>query len=117
MRNKAIKVKNLNEANETMREIAFLQNELDRIDSHADRKIVKLKEQASIEGENFRKQLIELEQALSVYAEYNKKELFVEKRSVDLSFGKIGFHKSTSISIKNKPTEKSTLALLKKTLS
>ena len=50
MRNKAIKIKNLNEANETMREIAFLQNELDRIDSHADRKIAKLKEQASIEG-------------------------------------------------------------------
>ncbi len=111
---KAVKVTSLNEVNQVLREIAHLQGEIERIDSHADRKIAKLKEEAALAGEDMRKRIIGLEQGVALYAEYNKDELFVEKRSVELSYGRIGFHRSTKISIKNRPAEKSTLALIKK---
>ena len=52
--------------------------------------------------------------SLAPYAEYHKDELFLEKRSVGLTFGKLSFHHSTRISIKGRPEEKSTLFLLKK---
>jgi len=45
----------------------------------------------------------------SLYAEYNRDELFWDKKSVQLSFGIFGCRKSTSISVKV-----STLELLKK---
>ncbi len=115
-RNRAacVKIQDLNQSNQVLREIASLQNELQIIDGQADQKIAKIKEQAALEGEKKRKRIIELEQGLSVYAEYNKADLFPEKRSVDLPYGRIGFHRSTKIHIKHKPENKSTLALLKK---
>ncbi len=110
----AVKITDLDEANQSLREIAHLQDEIERIDASADRKIAKIKEDAALSGKEHRKRIIELEQGVSLYAEHNKEELFPEKRSVELSYGRIGFHKSTKISVKNKPAEKSTLELIKK---
>jgi phage host-nuclease inhibitor protein Gam len=46
---------------------------------------------------------------LGAFAEYNKAELFKDKKSVQLTFGIFGYRKSTSISVKI-----TTLELLKK---
>ena len=107
------KINNIHEANQTLREIALLQDDLARIDTEADRKIAKIKEDAVKKGEQGRKRIVELEQGLALFAEYNKTDLFPEKRSAELSYGRFGFHRSTRISIKTKPAEKSTLYLLK----
>lgn len=107
------KINNLSEANQSLREIALLEDDLSRIDAEADRKIAKIKEEAVKKGEQGRKRILELEQGLALFAEYNKTDLFSEKRSAELSYGRLGFHRSTKISIKTKPAEKSTLYLLK----
>jgi phage host-nuclease inhibitor protein Gam len=55
-----------------------------------------------------RKRIVDLMASLGVYAEYNRDDLFREKKSVDLVFGSIGFRQSTAIHVR-----KTTLALLK----
>ena len=46
---------------------------------------------------------------IAAFAEYNKAELFKDNKSVELSFGKFGWRKTTKISVK-----KTTLELLRK---
>ena len=60
-------------------------------------------------GALLRKEIAATAAKIEAYAEYNKADLFKDKKTVDLSFGKIGFRQSTKISVK-----KSTLELLKK---
>ena len=45
---------------------------------------------------------------MAIYSEYNKEELFKDKKTIELTFGQFGFRQSTSISVK-----KNTLDLLK----
>jgi phage host-nuclease inhibitor protein Gam len=52
---------------------------------------------------------VELSGLLGAFAEYNKEDLFRDRKSVQLSFGVFGYRKSTVISVK-----KTTLELLKK---
>jgi phage host-nuclease inhibitor protein Gam len=61
------------------------------------------------QGEGIRKRIVDLSAALGAYSEYNKAELFQNRKSVDLAFGSFGYRKSTSISVK-----KTTLELLRK---
>ncbi|MDR2504412.1 MAG: host-nuclease inhibitor Gam family protein, partial [Deltaproteobacteria bacterium] len=60
-------------------------------------------------GEGIRKRILDLSALLGAYAEYNRDELFKDRKSAALSFGQFGYWKSTSISVK-----KTTLELLKK---
>ena len=110
----AIKIADLHNASQTLREIAALQDELSGIDAKADQAIAKIKEDAAKKGESLRKKVVELEQALALYSDYNKNELYSDKRSIELAYGRMGYHKSTKVKIKTKPIEKSTLYLLEK---
>ena len=102
-------IKNLDEANTALAEIGSLQLKLEAIDGKASEKIGKIKEQAAKDGEESRNRIQELDSALALYAEYNKQELFKEKKTIGLSYGNIGFRLSTKVSIK-----KTTLELLEK---
>lgn len=102
-------IKNLDDANIALAEIGKLQFKLDAIDAKASEKIGKIKEQAAKEGEPARERIRELEQALALFAEYNKAELFKDRKTIALSYGNIGFRLSTKVHIK-----KTTLELLKK---
>lgn len=102
-------VKNLDEANAALAEIGTLNAKLSVIDAVATKKIGAIKEKAANDGEEARDRIRELESALSLYAEYNKLELFKERKSVPLAYGTIGYRLSTKVSIK-----KTTLELLKK---
>lgn len=102
-------IKNLEEANLALSEIGRLQLKLEAIDGKASEKIGKIKEDAAKAGEDARNRIQELDSALALFAEYNKTDLFREKKTVNLSYGNIGFRLSTKVSVK-----KTTLELLKK---
>lgn len=102
-------IRSLDDANAAIAEIGKIMLNLDAIDGKASEKIGKIKEEAAKAGEEARKRISDLENALSVYAEYNKEELFREKKSIPLSYGAIGYRASTKVSV-----TRSTLELLKK---
>jgi phage host-nuclease inhibitor protein Gam len=103
------KIKSLEEANLTLKEIGLLEHELEHIDAEAHKKIAEIKTESAKQGEGIRKRIVDLSALLGAYAGYNRDELFKDRKSVSLSFGSFGYRKSTSISVK-----KTTLELLKK---
>ena len=103
------KIKTLDEANLVLKEIGLLEKELESIDSEAHKQIAEIKEEAAKKGQDIRKRITSDSALLGSYAEYNRTELFKDRKSIQLSFGSMGYRKSTSIS-----TKKTTLELLKK---
>ena len=103
------KIETLDEANLVLKEIGILEREIEAIDSEAHKLIAGIKEEAAKKGKNIRQRIVDNSALLGAYAEYNRSELFRDKKSIQLSFGSFGYRKSTSISIK-----KTTLELLKK---
>ena len=102
-------IKDLAEANSALSEIGKLHLKLEAIDGKASERIGEIKEKAAKDGEEARNRIQELDSALALFAEYNKAELFKDKKTVPLSYGNIGFRLSTKVSVK-----KTTLELLKK---
>jgi phage host-nuclease inhibitor protein Gam len=103
------KLENLEDANSVLRELGLLEREIETIDAEAQKSIGELKAAAAKQGEPLRKKIAELSARLQAYAEYNKADLFKDRKSVDLTFGIFGYRKSTSISVK-----KTTVGLLEK---
>ena len=103
------KIKSLEDANLTLKEIGLLERELEHIDTEAHKRIAEIKEESAKQGEAIRKRIVDLSALLGAFAEYNRGELFKDRKSIVLSFGQFGYRKSTSISVK-----KTTLDLLKK---
>ncbi|MBN2244554.1 MAG: host-nuclease inhibitor Gam family protein [Candidatus Aminicenantes bacterium] len=103
------KIKNLEDANMALKTIGLLERELAQIDGEADKAISKIKEEAVKKGGPVRKQIEALSASIGAFAQYNREDLFSNKKTIELSFGSFGFRKSTSIRIK-----KTTIGLLKK---
>jgi phage host-nuclease inhibitor protein Gam len=103
------KINSLEDANLVLKEIGLLEKELESIDSEAHKLIAEIKSDAVKKAEGIRKRIVDDSALLGAYAEYNRGDLFKDKKSVQLSFGSFGYRKSTSISVK-----KTTLELLKK---
>lgn len=92
-----------------LKEIGLAEKELQTIDGKAAKEIAAIKERATKEGETLRKRIQDTAAKIAAYAEYNKGDLFKDRKSVELTFGIFGYRKSTSIRVK-----KTTLELLKK---
>jgi phage host-nuclease inhibitor protein Gam len=103
------KIESLEDANLTLKEIGLLERELEAIDGDAHKQIAEIKTAAVKAGKPLIKRIADLSAPLGAYAEYNRAELFRDKKTVQLSFGIFGYRKSTSISVK-----KTTIGLLKK---
>jgi phage host-nuclease inhibitor protein Gam len=103
------KINGLEDANLVLKEIGLLEKELESIDSDAHKQIAEIKGDAVKKGEPIRKRIADDSALLGAYAEYNRGDLFKDKKTVQLSFGIFGYRKSTSISVK-----KTTLELLRK---
>jgi len=103
------RVKSLDDANQALAEIGRLTMQLEAIDGKAAEKIGKIKEDAAAKGAEARDRIKDLENALTIYSEYNKGELFKDRKSIPLSYGSIGYRLSTKVSVK-----KTTLELLQK---
>jgi phage host-nuclease inhibitor protein Gam len=106
---KVEKIDTRDHAKLALKEIGLLEKEREGIDSEAHKQIAEIKADAAKQGEGIRKRIADDSSLLCAYAEYNKAELFKDRKSVQLSFGSFGYRKSTSISVK-----KTTLELLKK---
>ncbi|MDR1252858.1 MAG: host-nuclease inhibitor Gam family protein [Treponema sp.] len=103
------KIKTIDDANLALKEIGLFEHQLAVIDGEANKEIAAIKEKCAKEGEGLRSRIADLSALLGAYAEYNRAELFKDRKSVELSFGSFGYRKSTAISVK-----KTTLELLKK---
>ena len=88
-----------------LKEIGLLERELEVIDAEAHKQISEAKEKAAGKGEPLRKRIAEVSAKIGAFAEYNKDELFKDKKSIELTFGVFGFRKSTCVSVKKTTVE------------
>lgn len=103
------RLESIEDVDASLKEIGLLEKELETIDAEAHRAISEAKETAAKSGEPLRKRIAEISAKIGAFAEYNKEELFKDKKSLELTFGVFGFRKSTSISVK-----KTTVGLLQR---
>lgn len=103
------KILSVEDVNFALREIGLAQKELDAIDTRAHKRIAEIKTDAAQKGEELRKRIAETSARIQAYADYNRDELFKDRKTIELSFGLFGYRKSTKIS-----TKKTTVELLKK---
>jgi len=103
------KIETLEDANLVLKEIGLLEREIESIDAEAHKQIAEIKANAEKQGKPVRKRIADLAALLGAFAEYNREDLFKDKKTVSLSFGCFGYRKTTSISIK-----KTTVELLKR---
>ena len=98
----------LKEADDVLFQIAQLRTKLKLIDADAEKEINKIREKAAAKAEGIKQMIEKLGASLQLFAETNRDELFAKKKSVELTFGFLGYRMSTRISVK-----KSTVAKLK----
>ena len=97
-KNQTIKqVRNIDQANETLAEIAAVKRHIKAIESEMNSTIDAAKAKAEIAAASHQVKLAALEGGLTAYATGSKAELFGSKRSVELDFGRLGFRKSVEI--------------------
>ncbi len=101
-------VKNLEEANNALADIAALKRQVEGVNADMNAAIDRAKADAEVKAAPLQVQMNALENGLLAYAEINKDELFDKKRSVDLDFGSIGYRRSREV----KPLPKHTLAMV-----
>lgn len=104
-----VKITSLSEADGVLKKISDINANLRKIEAEADIKINEIKEAMKASAEVLLEEKERLEKSLGIYCEYNKGELFGDKKTIELTFGLFGYRQSTSISVK-----KDTLELLKK---
>jgi len=102
------KITSLDECDGVLHRLADLKAEIKKLEADADIAVNKIKEELKDKSDPLLKEIEALEHSLAVYSEYNKEELFKDKKTIELNFGLFGFRQSTSISVK-----RDTLKLLK----
>lgn len=108
-----IHIQNLEEANNVLAQIAECQRQIDRNDTEMNGVIDNIKASAKKVNAPMVEQIRVMENGLAIFAEYQKPVLFKSKKSVELTFGVIGFRKSSKLMLKSKTTWGDVLAKLK----
>lgn len=106
-------VRNLDEANEALREIGELKRLQKDIEIRMNDDIAKIKAGAEQGAASYMSRCAALENGLMAFADTNKIELFKDKRSVDLNYGSIGYRKSSELGTLRGCTWKTVLGKLK----
>lgn len=75
------KINTLDEANLVLKEIGILEKELEAIDNEAHKQIAAIKEEAAKKGAGIRKRITDDASLLNIYANYNKDDLFKDKKA------------------------------------
>ena len=91
------KLESLEDVNLALRDIGLAERELTQIDTEAHKKIAEIKTAATEKGEALRKRIAELSTKIQAYSDYNRDELFKDRKTVELSFGIFGYRKSTKM--------------------
>ncbi|EGJ49021.1 host-nuclease inhibitor Gam family protein [Desulfocurvibacter africanus] len=97
-------VRDLAEANAVLAEIAAVRRTLAGIEAELNTRIDQAKKLSEAAAAKHLERLQALESGLLAFAEYNKDELFQDRRTRELDFGALGYRKSSEI----KPITKST---------
>lgn len=103
------KITSLSEADSMMHEMADLKAKIRKVQADADIAVNAIKESMMDTVRPMLDQIEAMEKSLAVYSEYNRAELFSDKKTIELQFGLFGYRQSTSVSVK-----KTTLELLQK---
>ncbi|MBF0628899.1 MAG: host-nuclease inhibitor Gam family protein [Magnetococcales bacterium] len=90
-------VRDLQEANTVLGEIAHLKRSIDAIEADMNESIDKIKRSAEAFSAPRRMRLDALTNGLSAFAEFNKESVFAHRRGVELSFGMMGFRRSSEL--------------------
>ncbi len=92
-----VKINSLEEADSALAQIAELRRHLGLIQNALNEDIDRLKLQAEGQAEPIRQDLVLLEQGLAAFALDNKEDLFKQRKSINLSFGTVGFRQTSKI--------------------
>ncbi len=103
------KITSLSEADAVLHKIADLKAKVRIGQAEADIAVNEIKEKLSDSTRPMLDEIEALEKSLAVYSEYNRSELFTDKKTIELPFGLFGYRQSTKIS-----TKATTLELLQK---
>lgn len=103
------KITSLSDADGVLHQIADLKANVRKAQADADIEVNAVKEKLADQVRPMLEQIESLEKSLNVYSEYNRSELFGDKKTIELQFGLFGYRQSTSVSVK-----KTTLELLQK---
>ena len=105
-------VKTLSDANQALEVMADIQRKIETEEIRLNKKIDAAKACAVSNTAQLHNQLQAMENGLQAFAEYNKPQIFKQKRSIFLNFGVIGFRKSTQLKPMPKTTWQKVVELL-----
>lgn len=108
-------IKTLEEADAALAQIAAQRRMIALIEATMNDEIDAVKVRATAEADPHKQEIVANEQALARFAEYHKAELFIRRKSCDLTFGSIGFRASTKIKLLSKMTWERVLEILRDT--
>jgi phage host-nuclease inhibitor protein Gam len=106
-------IKSMNDANDALGEIAKQQRILADIETKMNDDIDAIKATATAKATVHEKKLQGFENGLQAFSEYSKDDLFQNKKSIELSFGTIGFRKASKLKPMTKNTWARVLEILK----
>jgi phage host-nuclease inhibitor protein Gam len=106
-------LKNLDDVDEALAEIAGHKRVLGSIEASMNDEIDEIKRRAASEAEPIRQEIARMEDAVTRYAAYHKPELFAKKKSLDLTFGVIGYRASSKLRLLSKVTWEAVLQNLR----
>ena len=106
-------IQTLEDADATLARIAAHKRQIALVELGAAEGIEAVKLRAAEESEPARQEIAVLEQSLIRWADYNKPDLFARKKSLELTFGVIGFRASTKLKTLSKWTWERVLGALK----
>lgn len=109
----AVLFRNLEEVDTALAEIADIERDLGRVEHQMNKHIDRVKADAEKIAEPLRRRVAALENALTVYGETHKPDLFAKRRSIELAFGTIGFRESKELKPMPKLTWEKVLGALK----
>lgn len=92
-----VPVRDLQEANTVLGEIAQLKRNIDAIEADMNDTIDRIKRSAEAFSAPRRARLDALTNGLLAFAEFNKATLFARRRGIELSFGVLGFRRSNAL--------------------
>lgn len=103
------KITSLSDADSVLHRIADLKAHIRKATADADIAVNAIKQNLAGTCQSMIDEIESLEKSINVYSEYNRSELFGDKKTIELQFGLFGYRQSTSVSVK-----KTTLELLQK---
>ncbi|MBF0438740.1 MAG: host-nuclease inhibitor Gam family protein [Magnetococcales bacterium] len=108
-----VHVRDLTQANAVLGEIAQLKRNIETIEADMNDSIDRIKRSAEAFAAPRHARLNALANGLLAFAEFNKEALFVKRRGIELSFGELGFRRSSELKPKARGTWAQVLDTLK----